>query len=487
MNEFKNIKLGEREYTALRFGSDSYEMPPSIMQNTRENGLLVTDDGVESFPWYGVTKDTEGQYILLPVSMYEDITTLTTTHRDRALEFVRKIASALETADKSFPDLMTGIFPLYRMFIKDGKDIVLLPPDAGSILSLSRSPEETDRDVRALIVPDREKSFTLALEMVQLLYFALSGRFPYESADVRGSGFRAYDLSLYGYSDETSSFIMSALTMKEKDQRRICLNYGPQYALGWFLEKTENLGWNYPSRSDADALFDRETSEKEEAFQALKNRKGGKSKRKKIVREKGAIAAVIVLIAGIVIYFIGNYLYQELKAPLTKDLDPEGIIEYTIEKQNELDAGSINEGFKGECAQYMEVTSLYVSSRTTLAYSQKNTIINVNDWIESGRGAIDRECTIYGVIIDGIEESGENAYTAHLEYYSPYALSDEDEDIYPQQDNTARIFVYSIDENFVFEWNTRGWWLCTDSEFSDATLLDVLYVPYASGDEVASD
>ena len=487
MNEFKNIKLGEREYTALRFGSDSYEMPPSIMQNTRENGLLVTDDGVESFPWYGVTKDTEGQYILLPVSMYEDITTLTTTHRDRALEFVRKIASALETADKSFPDLMTGIFPLYRMFIKDGKDIVFLPPDAGSILSLSRSPEETDRDVRALIVPDREKSFTLALEMVQLLYFALSGRFPYESADVRGSGFRAYNLSLYGYSDEVSSFIMSALTMKEKDQRRICLNYGPQYALGWFLDKTENLEWNYPSRSDADALFDRESSEKGEAFQALKNRKGGKSKRKKLVREKGAVAAVIVLIAAVVSYFIGNYLYKELKAPETKDLDPEGIIEYTIEKQNELDAASINEGFKGEAAQYMEVTSLYVSSRTTLAYSRKNTIINVNDWIEGGRGAIDADCVIYGVIIDGIDENGEESYTAHLEYYTPYAVNDEDEEDNPARENSARIFVYSIDENFVFEWNTRGWWLCSDSAFKDAVLLDVLYVPYAAGDEVASD
>ncbi len=487
MNEFRNIKLGEREYTALRFGSDSYEMPPSIMQSTRGEGLLVTDDGIEKFPWYGITKDTEGQYILLPPSSYEDITTLTTVHRDRALDFVRKIAYALKTAPKSFPDLMTGIFPLYRMLIKDGKEIVLLPPDIGSILSLSRSPEETDRDVRALIVPGREKSFTLALEMVQLLYFALSGRFPYEMSDVRGSGFRAYDLSLYGLSDEVSSFIMNALTLKEKEQRKVCLNYGAQYALGWFLDSTGNLEWNYPSRSDADALFDREKSEGGEAFLALKNRKDGKSKRKKLLREKGAVAAVTVLIAAVVFYFVGNYIYQEFKAPETKDLDPEGIIEYTIGKQNELDAGSINEGFKGECAQYMEVTSLYVSSRTALAYSQKNTIINVNDWIEGGRSTIDSDCIIYGVIIGGIESNGDNSYTAHLEYYTPSGLNDGDEDIYPTEENSARIFVYSIDENFVFEWNTRGWWLCTDSDFGDATLLDVLHVPYTAGDEVASD
>ncbi len=487
MNKFKRIIVGEKEYTALRFGNDSYEMPPSVMQNTRKDGLIITDEGIRSYPWYGITKDRDGQYILLPPSEYEDIRTISLAHRDRALSLVRKIALGLKEAEKSFPDLLSGIFPLYRIIIEKGENIVLLSPDAGSILTLSHTPEETDRDVRTLIVPDKEKSFTLALEMVQLLYYALCGRFPYERADVRGSGFRAYDLSLYGYEGENASFIMKSLEMKVKDQRKICLNYSEQYALGWFLSLTEKLEWRETARKEEETAESINKSEESPVFCSLMERKERKAKRHRLFREKGAVALLITLVAAGVIWFAGNFIYQEVKAPDTKALTPIGIIEYTIEKQNELDAGSINEGFKGEAAQYMEVTSLYVSSRTMLAYSQKNTIISAPEWIEGGRGAIDEECTVYGVIIKSIEAVSENTYTAHLEYYTPYAFYNEDEEDNSINEDSARVFVYSVDETFVFEWNKRGWWICTSSEFEDASLIEVLNIPYSTTGKISSD
>jgi len=483
----KTIKLGDTEYSALRFGSDNYEMPLRVMQNTRECGLLITDDKIEEFPWYGVTKDRDGQYILLPLSEYEDISTIADRHRDEALSLVRKIALGLNNAPRGFSDLLTGIFPLYRIYIEKGHNIVLLPPDAGSILTLSRSPEETDRDVRALIKSDIEPSFTLASEMTQLLYYALSGRLPYESNDVRGSGYKPYPLSLYGFGSELSAFIMKTLTLKEKEMRLICLNGSAENTLGWFLRETGEYGWNEKKRSREELIAEREKAEKESAFTALREKKTKASKRRRIIREKGGPAIIIALVAAAVLYFTGNFLYNQFRAPLTKDLDPEGIIEYTIEKQNELDASSLNEGFKGEAAQYMEVTSLYVSSRTTLAYSQKNTIININDWLEGERGSIDSECIVYGVIIESIEESGENTYTATLKYYTPYPMYDDDDENNPERENTVRIFEYLVDETFVFEWNTRGWWQCISSSFGDGTLLSVMYIPYATQSEVRSD
>lgn len=487
MSITKTIKLGETEYTALRFGNENYEMPPRVMQNTRECGLLITDDGIEKFPWYGVTKDTEGQYLLLPLSGYEEISTIAAEHRDEALSLVRKIALGLNNAPKGFSDLLTGVFPLYRIYIEKGHNIVLLPPDAGSILTLSRSPEETDRDVRALIKSDVEPSFTLVSEMTQLLYYALTGRFPYERSEVRGSGYKPYPLSLYGFDGDIASFIMKTLTLKEKDMRRICLNESAENTLGWFLRETGDYEWIGSKRSEAEMLAERDKAEKNSGFTSLEEKKVRSSARRRIMREKGGPALIISVVAAVILYFIGNYLYNQFRAPLTKDLAPEGIIEYTIEKQNELDASAINEGFKGEAAQYMEVTSLYVSSRTTLAYSNKNTIININDWLEGGQNPIDSECTVYGVIIESIEETGENTYTASLRYYTPYPMYDEDDVKNPERENTVRIFEYLIDETFVFEWNTRGWWQCISSSFGDGTLLSVIYIPYAATAEPASD
>ncbi len=487
MSITKTIKLGETEYTALRFGSDNYEMPPRVMQNTRECGLLITDDGIEEFPWYGVTKDTEGQYLLLPLSRYEEISTIAAEHRDEALSLVRKIALGLNNAPKGFSDLLTGIFPLYRIYIEKGHNIVLLPPDAGSILTLSRSPEETDRDVRALIKSDVEPSFTLVSEMTQLLYYALTGRFPYERSEVRGSGYQPYPLSLYGFDGDIASFIMKTLTLKEKEMRRICLNGNAENTLGWFLRETGDYEWIGRKRSEAEMLAERDKAEKNSGFTSLEEKKVRSSNRRRTMREKGGPALIISVVAAVILYFTGNYLYNQFRAPLTKDLDPEGIIEYTIEKQNELDASALNEGFKGESAQYMEVTSLYVSSRTTLAYSNKNTIININDWLEGGQNPIDSECTVYGVIIESIEESGENTYTASLKYYTPYPMYDEDDVENPEKENSVRIFEYLIDETFVFEWNTRGWWQCISSSFGDGTLLSVIYIPYAAKGEPASD
>lgn len=487
MSITKTIRIGESEYSALRFGRKDYEMPPRVMQNTRESGILITDDGVSPLPWHGVTKDEEGQYILLPLSEYEDIRTITTVHRDNALALVRKIAVGIRSADKSFSDLLTGIFPLYRIYIENGRNIALLPPDAGSVLTLSRSPEEMDRDVRALIVPDIEKGYTLQSEMAQLLYYALSGRFPYERTEVRGSGYKPYPLTLYGFDSPLSQFVMKTLTSSEKDMRRICLNQSAEETLSWFLTETEDYTWAEERRSDSDASKEQSECERKSSFTALEEKKTRAARRRRTIREKGGVTLIITLVSAVVLYLVGNYLYNQFRPPLTKDLDPEGIIEYTIEKQNELDASAVNEGFKGESAQYMEVTSLYVSSRTALAYSHKNTIININDYLEGEADTIDADTTLYGVIIESIEDDGGNTYTAHLRYYTPYAVNDEDEENYGVKENCVRIYEYLIDETFVFEWNKRGWWQCISSSFGDAALQDVLYIPYSTGGEISSD
>ena len=478
MSEFRKIKVGESEYTALRFGIDGYEIPQHILQSVRKDGILVTDDGIKPFPWYGITKDTDGQYILLPPVSLSDIREIAGPYRDRALRIVRKLTLGLSSLSPVDLDLLTGVMPLYRIYIEGKDNVVILPSDAGSVLTLSRTPEEMDRDVRSLIAPDRETGYTLTLEMAELLYMAVSGRLPYEDSSVRGSGFHPYPLSLYTAESPVSSFIMKILEMKEKDQRKLCLNKGVTYPLGWFLDETSELEWALHSRSDADRIFDIKTAEESEGFRKLNERKSHRSGRNRLIREKGLVTIVIILIVALAGYFIGNFLYQKFKAPVTKDMTPTEIIEYTISCQNRLDATGINEGFRGNAAQYSEVTSLYVTSKTRYAYEGLNIVVSVDDWLSSGESAIDSESFVYGAVIESIEDEGDNTYTAALRWYTPYAFSDDEDEGYPEEDGYARIYVYSISETFVFEWNSRGWWQCTSSSFSDDTLLDVLYIPY---------
>ncbi len=478
MSEFKLIKITDKEYNALKFGIEGFEMSPRVMQNTRRDGVIVKDNGIEPFPWYGVTKDKEGEYVLLPPVTLEDITMISSKYRDKALSLVRKIAYGLISQDESFLDLSTGIFPLYRIYIAYGTDIVLLPPDAGEILTLSRKPEDIDKSVRNLLTPSLERGYTLTHEMAQLLYYALSGRFPYEKAEVRGACFKPYSLSYYtAESNETTSFIMNTLLLGEKGQRKICLNYTARETLKYFLDKTENLSWNYPGVNESDRIWEMKKSEETKVFIEEKKKKEKKAQKKNFLRKKGVVTLVILLVTSVVAYLIGNFLYQKFRAPYTKDLSPVEIISYTIEKQNELDAESLNEGFKKDAAQYKEVTTLYILNKTRLAYESIAPFISLDEWRENGEGAIGGDSFVYGVEIESITDDGGDKYTASLIWYTPYSFSDEDEETYEERDGYTRTFVYSVKEHFTFEYNNRGWWECTESYFSDDSLVDVIYIP----------
>lgn len=485
MSEFKKIKIGEKEYSALKFGLEGFEMSPRVMQNTREDGILVKDEGILPFPWHGVTKDKDGEYILLPSVELEDISLISSKYRDKALNLVNKIAKGLYSAPESFLDLSTGVFPLYRIYIASGCDIVLLPPDAGEILTLSRTPLDIDRSVRNLLTPSLERGYTLVNEMAQLLYFALSGRFPYEKSEVRGSGFKPYELSYYtSMRNETSSFIMNTLLMGEKAQRRICLNNTARETLKYFLDKTETLSWEYPSLEESERIWAMKKSEGTKVFIEATKKKEKKASQRTFLRKKGVITLAIIVVVSIVGYLVGNFLYQKFRAPYTKDLSPSEIISYTIEKQNELDAASLNEGYKKDAAQYKEVTTLYILNKTRLAYESKAPFIPLSEWKENGEGAIENDTFVYGVEILNIIDEGDGKYTAELTWYTPYGFSDEDEETYEEKEGYTRTFVYSVNEHFTFEYNKRGWWQCTSSYFSDDKLEDVIYIPNVTTEEL---
>lgn len=110
----------------------------------------------------------------------------------------------------------------------------------------------------------------------------------------------------------------------------------------------------------------------------------------------------------------------------------------------------------------------------------------MESWLENKDSLIDEDSFVYGALIVDITETGENEYKALLDWYTPYAESEEEDEAYPEKDGYNRTYLYSVEENFVFKYNRRGWWECNGSDFSNVSLKSVIYIPESTG-EVASD
>ncbi|MBQ0071606.1 MAG: hypothetical protein KBS81_07100, partial [Spirochaetales bacterium] len=174
------------------------------------------------------------------------------------------------------------------------------------------------------------------------------------------------------------------------------------------------------------------------------------------------------------------------KPPMTRDLSEREIINHVFECQNALNMGEISAGFKNDPAQFSEVLNIYINSTTRQAYEGIKAFVRADEWVASGCGPIASSSSIYGVIVESIEETGENTFVAHTTWYTPYAYEDEELDTSPLPENTTRCYMYSVDETFVFEWNKRGWWESTKTEIVDYKLLGTKVVEtYAVGPNTA--
>lgn len=477
MIEITNKTIAGVEMTALRFGPDNYDIPIHLMQKERDECVVVTDSDITSLPWNGVTKDTKGQYILLPKCSLEPIWSISTTNRSKALELVRKLSLAIKVKGKKFSELNAGYFPLYRIYIKDGKDILILPKDASEILSISLIRDEMDKCTKALVKRDTEPGFTLILQMAQLLYYSATGILPYEKEEIRRSGFNEMPLEFFvpELEKETLSYISSLLSTSSRNQRKISGNNGPEAALIYFLDSSESLKWNLEDRSEEekDALI--ASTEENKEFSSLFSEKCRKAKRRKFWREKGAIILISASIASFVLYFVGNWLYQTFKPPVTRDMEPEAIISHMYSCQNSLDAQNISAGFKKDVSQYNEVLNIYVSRQTRMAYESTDFVIDAENWVNKGMPSVPASSWIYGVIHLSTERIDDDTYSSTVLWYTPMAFDDENEALYPEKEGCVRVFVYSVTQAFDFEWNKRGWWVCSGDEITSYTLEDVIY------------
>ena len=472
--EIIDIERDGAPKTAIKLALDEAGVPKHLLQGVKCEGLI--SDGKEVQPWYwdGFCTIDGWRYVYFDRCHIESIHTIATTHRKDALDLINKIAFALSKADASFLDLNNGIFPLFRIYIYENDRILLLPPDLGDVFSIMIDEEIKNVESTFLIQGRAEESFRLITEMAELLYYAAAGTLPFSKETIKESGYREVPLSFYEkLPEKTEGFISFIFHARSREMRDITGNRTGAGTLPWFLERSKDLEWPLDNRSEEErAECVRKTEESAEVKDYLEDAEK-KAKRNAFWRVKGTIITVLSVIGIFVIMFLYSYISNLLEPPLTADLDPEGVIYALYDAQSSVNPDALDTAVKGDdLPQSMEVINLYVTTKMRLAYENHDPAINVNDWIAAGKPAIPNNSYIYGVVVDSIEQTGENEYVAEGTWYTPFPYDEEKEDENPDEAITGTaanpvVYRYGVTQTFTFRWNDRGWWNIVDSEITE--------------------
>ena len=471
MEEIIDIVRDGKNKTAIWIGSDDFGIPKHLMQGEKQNGIISDGKSITKWYWDGLCAINGERYVYFEPCRIRPIYALSTSCRANALKIVRNIAFALEGMKKDFLDLITGVFPLFRIWIYGESDVLILPPDLGDIFAIMRTEERKEAEVNRIIQSTAEKQFLLITEMAELLYYAASGRFPFASDTVRGSGYKEAPISLYAkLPEKTEGFLNFIFHAKSREMRDIMGNRDGGENLSWFLKRSEDLEWPLEDITEEERDRNIERTESSPEYEEFFKVREKINKRNAFWRVKGTIIIVVSVAAIAIGGFLFNYISHLLEPPLTKDLEPDGIIEAFYRSQSECEPESLTTALKGCSApQEMEVTNLFVSTRTRMAYENFDPLINAAEWVEDGMPPVPESSAIYGVVLENITQTGENTYTAESTWYTPYPY-DESETVQATL-TSIPVYVYDIDQSFTFTWNDRGWWNITDTEITDSKFL----------------
>ena len=117
MNEVIDIIRDGEKKTAICIGQDDFGLPKHLMQGAKYDGIISDGKTLERWFWDGLCTIEGMRYVYFSPARIRPIYDISTYSRPKALEIVRNLAFALVSADESFLDLITGVLPLYRIWI----------------------------------------------------------------------------------------------------------------------------------------------------------------------------------------------------------------------------------------------------------------------------------------------------------------------------------------------------------------------------------
>lgn len=482
-----NLEIDGIEYSAIVFDNKNTDLPAALLTGEKKPSYLFEDGKVEQWYWKNFSSYNGSKCLYFDKISLHPLAELSTTLRNKAPLLINNLAKALNQCSTEFLDLRGGIVSAWRIYFTDTNGVLILSSNLGDIFSSTNTEETRFANTSSLIHSGIHPSFTLIDEIAQLYYFAALGIKPFEDDTVREIGYRAIPLAVAApvlcpeIDKDMINKIDGILSLKMGKQREISGNLDPQKALEWFYTKIENESWNLPNRDKVPDVMDiLMSNEKTSAY--LKSTESN-AKKRIFWRTKGTV----LIIVSVIVIFVGSFIFGRVKdylaPPYTAGQNQEQIIESYYNAQNDLDIEKLEDSLaRGVDSPISnEVTTLFVTRQTRMAYENSDTIINPVTWEEEGRPAINSGSYIYGVDDIKIEDIGNNNYKATSIFYSPDnytdSYTDVDEDDIEVESDTTPIYRFEQIQVFTIEMTDKGWYEITAINPISVKYVDTLLVP----------
>ncbi len=494
-NNIITIEIENKKYSAIAFNSKECELPSFLLQGEKKPGYLYHGDKLEPWFWTGFINYDNKKCLYFEELELFPLSLLSSSLRNKAPKLILNLAKALSLCDSSFLDLQNGIISAWRIYFTKDDGVLLLPRTLSDIFSSTSTEEVRYSNSTSFIHANILPSFSLIDQMAQLFYYSITSIKPYEYKTIRTNSYNAIDLNLLIKSQNItldSDFINkinTILHLKLNKMRDISSNFEPQVALKWFIERFENFQWDLENRKTSNTKI--EDLLKNNVTESYITKLLKKEKQIIFWRKRGAVIIISSVIAIFVISFVGSRIHEALQPPYTAGLDQNGVIKAYYIAQNDLDVqaleASLKRGVKSPISN--EITTLFVTRQTRLAYERVNSIINPDNWVSEGMPPIEDKKIIYGVNDIQISQINQDQYLATSIFYSPYSL-DQNESEDASNDSTTegfRCYRFEQKQVFSFEYNDKGWYEITDIKPVEMKYLDTLIVPVYNSNDISYD
>ena len=416
----------------------------------KQSALLYHSAQMTEIPWQSLQMiGDKCCLVFMPTDRFSgipvDASELATSLRPRSLSLLRDLSYALEMAGNRLFWNLDSI-PLSNILFFENGDILLLSDQMGDALDRFEPDEMRRFDKSLWYAHNCVDGFGKANFLFQLLYFTLSGTVPFEAEAVRENSFRAVPLSLlFPPADAKLTELFSLVDRSLSDDRKF--QFSVKHPFSFFRQVVDGI-----MEYDISTLVPGENP----GLEAYKAKLEKRARIKIFLRKKGVKTTLIALGVAAVLGIIAFYVWRAVKPPETKDLNEVEIIDYYYNALTELDASGMLEPLKNgyDGPDFIEVSSLFVTSTMQRTYDGQSFVINPRKWIEDGMGNLPMNSIVYGVTDVQIQKLSDDVYRAKVHFWT--SDNEVDDANLLVVENGMDVYEYIQVNDFTF--TTRGTW-----------------------------
>lgn len=443
----------------------------TVLQGRKQCAWLYDEGRLVEVPFSQILFEDGLYYFSLQITGLHGAHELCSTLRPKAMALIAAfLKGALELSSRL--SLVGGMVGFSSFWFTDEGQVLFLSDQMSRLVMDSLDDQGRFYDQTCWLVPQAQEKHKLSYQAVELMYFALSGKPPLLSDNVRLGGYRIESLSRMQCTSavdlkETLGYIDHMLSFNAKS-----LELQPSQV----LETMQSLPW--PSETGTILL---PTQRSEKASQALSRRASARS----FFRKKGTLIAVIAVVAIALAAFLTSYIKRAVAPPATAGMDEAGIIQSYYDGQSELNVEKLEDSLvKGlHSPSFYEVTSLFVTRQMRQGYENVSGITDARAWLAGGQGPIASATTIYGPGEVSIERADDGSCLARYLFYTTFDYEDdssEAEEIMPaEQKSSLTLYVYDQIDRFTFTRpKNKDYLLIASIDTVSQKKVDVIEVPY---------